>query len=315
MLNALALCAALVTSPSWVSFTIKDSLEVSIVRVVPAEGPALSAEVARLLRWRGDVNRNVHRGDTLQLLYQPGQTEPDLLALVFTGAQINLRAYRYTGADGIARYYDQHGVLVEPQLLNTPVPAYAQITETVQAGRGKRRHHGIDLKAAEGSPIRLPFSGSVLRTNWAQRVNGHCIEVAFDNGKVGRFLHLLRLDPGVRPGAHLAVGAPLGLVGNTGHSNAAHLHYEILVAGKPVEPLDVHGRRTARLGEDALAAFSTQRDALDRALVGPAAVPQLNGAGSAVTSVSSSIPPPLPATAAECVPVSTDVQKPLGCKP
>ncbi|HET6345865.1 MAG TPA: M23 family metallopeptidase, partial [Myxococcota bacterium] len=80
------------------------------------------------------------------------------------------------------------------------------------------------------------------------------------------------VDPGVRPGAHLGAGTLLGAVGSTGHSNAAHLHYEIIADGKPLEPLNVHGRRVVKMDGTSLASFATQRDAFDRVLEGPAAV-------------------------------------------
>lgn len=269
----LVLAAVVASPPALLTTTIKDSLEASIVRVLPNDGPALSAEIARLLRWRGDVNKEVHRGDNLEVLYTLGEGEPELLALTFQGSQLNLRAYRFQGIDGIPRYYDESGGLIEPQLLNAPVPGYVQITETVQHGRGRRRHRGLDLKAPEGSPIRLPYAGTVTRTNWAVRVNGHCIEVAYENGTKARFLHLSRIHDTVKAGVRLAAGTPLGLVGSTGHSNAAHLHYEIINGnGDPLEPLNVHGHRAVRLDAGATAAFATDRDALDRQLKGPAVV-------------------------------------------
>ena len=241
MLNALALTLALVASPAWVSFTIKDSLEASIVRVVPAEGPALSAEVARLLALaRRCEPQCPQRRHPPAALSGRGDRARSCWRWCFVGAQINLHAYRYAGAD-------QHPTLLRRTWRSGGAAAAqrpgAHLRADHRNGAGRARQAPAPRHRSEsrrGLAHPLPFSGTVLRTNWSQRVNGHCIEVAFDNGKVGRFLHLQRLDSEVRAGAHLAVDAPLGLVGNTGHSNAAHLHYEILVAGKPVEPLDVH---------------------------------------------------------------------------
>ena len=272
MFLSLILAAAVVAPPSLLTTSIRDSLEASVVRVLPDDGPALSAEIARLLRWRGDVNKEIQRGDTLDVLYELGDGEPTLLAFRFQGAQLNLRAYRFHGADGIDRFYDENGALIEPQLVNPPVPTYVQITEIVQHGRGKRQHKGIDLKAPEGAPIRLPFAATVTRTNWFTRANGNCIEVAYDDGKLARFLHLSRVATGVKAGAKLTANTPLGWVGTTGHSNAPHLHYEIIgTDGNPVEPLNVHGRRAVRLDAASAPAFLNQRDALDRQLKGPVA--------------------------------------------
>lgn len=274
----LALCSLTVAAadPALLTLTVKDSLEASVLRVMPGhDGSALAQEIARLLRWKGDIKRELHRGDNLEVLYEQSDTDIELVAMHYQGLQISLQAYRFKGADGIDRYYDEKSNLIEPQMLNPPVPTYEQICELVQKrSRGQRGHKGIDLKAPEGAPVRLPFAGTVSRVNWMRRVNGNCIEIAFDDGHVGHFLHLQHVDAAVKPGAHLNAGTPLGAVGTTGHSNGPHLHYEILTDGNPVEPLDIHGRRHVKLDGASLTAFNNVRNAFDRQLQGPpAAVP------------------------------------------
>ncbi len=263
-------------TPQWASLRLQASLEASLVRSLPRDGPALAAEVARLLRWRGDIQRQLHPGDRLALLYDDAarptaDTEPELQALIYVGRQVQLRAYKFADAAGIARFYDGSGTLIEPQLHNPPVPAYQQITETLQVRRrrGQRRHLGIDLKAPTGSPIRLPWAGQVERLNWRRRRNGLCVAVRFDNGRLGRFLHLDKVDPQVRPGARLPAHSRLGWVGSTGHSNAPHLHYELWQGTRPLEPLEAHGHGVGQLAPSALTAFAQRRAAYDRAMQGP----------------------------------------------
>jgi murein DD-endopeptidase MepM/ murein hydrolase activator NlpD len=185
----------------------------------------------------------------------------------YRGSQINLSAYRFAGSDGIARYWDENGKLIEPTIINAPVERYVQITETVQRGRGKRPHAGMDFKAPEGTPVRLPFAATVTRVNWSRRVNGNCIELELPNGRILHFLHLARIAPEVKPAATLQPGTPLGEVGTTGHSNAPHLHYEILEPdGHPLEPMEVHGTGTMTLGPETLPAFQAARAGFDRSL-------------------------------------------------
>ena len=289
-------------APQHLSLTIKSSLEASLVRAVPVshDGPMLSAEVARLLRWRGDVNRRVHPGDQLSLIYASQEEgEPVLLAMQYVGSELHLQAYRFADTSGINRFYDESGALIEPQMLNAPVPDYVQITELVQRGRGRRKHNGIDLKAPLGSPIHLPFAGTVSRVNWMQRLNGHCIEVRYDSGILARFLHMSRIDPQVRPHATLAAGTLLGEVGSTGHSNAPHLHYELRRDDQPVDPLKIHGQRRATAPQQVMAAFLVQRDALARTLVGPAELPRVEF-GKIAPAPSFLDSPPVSAAPARC---------------
>jgi murein DD-endopeptidase len=250
-----------------VRVTITSSIEAALTAAAGHWGRPLAAEAARLLRWRGRLNTLVRPHDELALMYappEPGGTEanPTLLALRYRGAQLTLDAYRFAGADGIFRYYDEAGELIEPHMVHAPVPQYEQITEVVQRGRGLRNHRGVDLKAKQGAAVVLPFAGTVRRLNWSRRHNGRCVEVLLDAGYLAHFLHLHEVSPALKVGAYLKAGTPLGTVGNTGRSSGPHLHYELLRNNQPIEPLLVHGRRTVRLGPEALKAFVPQRDAM-----------------------------------------------------
>jgi murein DD-endopeptidase MepM/ murein hydrolase activator NlpD len=295
------LLAAMLTpaDPVGVRVTIQRSIEASLpASLTPHAASVLGAEVARLVRWRGDIIKNVHKGDVMAILYEPTD-EPELVALEYRGLQINLSAYRFVGPDGIARYWDENGQLIEPTVKNAPLTSYVQITEVVQHGRGKRPHAGVDFKAPAGTPVRLPFAGRVTRVNWSRRVNGNCIEVELSDRRVLHFLHLSKVAPQVKSGAVLEAGTRLGEVGSTGHSNAPHLHYEILdPSGKPLNPLAIHGTGTLQLTEASLASFEGARTAFDKALgaatarVGVAAVAAGAAPICAPASVSTGEPAP-----------------------
>ncbi len=255
----LAAATWIALAPPVVHTQVKGSIEASLATQVGNDAPALGAQVARLLRFRGDINKNVHPGDLLSLMFEHAP-EPELLALAYHGSEITLFAYRFRGADGIDRYYDDQGTLIEPRILHSPVLGYVQITELVQKGRGKRKHNGLDFKAPVGTPVVMPFDGVVARVNWSTRVNGKCVEVVYKNGHVGRFLHLDRVDKGVIAGAHLAAGAAVGAVGNSGRSLAPHLHYEIRSQpGDVLDPLKIHGTEKATVPAGDRAAFDAAR--------------------------------------------------------
>lgn len=244
------------------STRVSGSIESSLSRVVGKAGPALAAQVARLLRWRGDIVRDVHPGDKLTILYR-NDSEPELVAVSYQGAAIQLEGFLATDKSGIARYYDSEGALIEPSLVQSPVPGYHQITETVQKGRGKRRHHGLDLKAPEGTPVLTPYEARVSRVNWSTRRNGLCVEVVYTEGPArgayARFLHLSRVDDQVKPGTRLAAGTLLGEVGSTGRSSAPHLHYEIRgKAGEVIDPLRIHSGAHAGLTQHRRQKFQQQ---------------------------------------------------------
>jgi len=244
MLSCTLLVALSIFGPSQqISADIVGSIEATLVKQSGSDGPALAAQTARLLGWKGDVARQVHRGDKIRLVYQAGDL-PELLALEYDGLKLKIRAYSFEGQDGVRRYYDASGRGIEPAIKNSPLANYDQITEVPQRGRGKRRHDGIDFKATTGTLIHMPFNGRINRVNWSTRVNGRCVEVIFKSGKKARFLHLNTVNKAVQPGRTLKAGTALGTVGSTGRSGGPHLHYEILSpSGKVLNPLDIHGTK------------------------------------------------------------------------
>ena len=96
-------------------------------------------------------------------------------------------------------------------------------------------HAGIDISSPKGSRIVAPASGTVVRVGW-DRGYGRVVEIAHGFGIRTLYGHLEM--PRVAEGQRVRRGDLVGLVGSTGRSTGPHLHYEVQVAGKPVNPLD-----------------------------------------------------------------------------
>lgn len=97
-----------------------------------------------------------------------------------------------------------------------------------------RPHNGIDLTAEIGTPIVAPASGVVVYAGW-DRGFGRTLEIDHGHGIRTRFAHCARLD--VRRGQRVTRGQLIAAVGNSGLTTSPHLHYEIHVNGRPVDPL------------------------------------------------------------------------------
>jgi murein DD-endopeptidase MepM/ murein hydrolase activator NlpD len=101
---------------------------------------------------------------------------------------------------------------------------------------GRRFHNGIDLGAPRGTPVRAAAAGTVATCG---RRSAEGLFVALRHG--GRvetlYAHLAGFPAGLRRGQPVPAGTVIGYVGSTGLSTGPHLFYELVVDGRPVDPL------------------------------------------------------------------------------
>jgi len=99
----------------------------------------------------------------------------------------------------------------------------------------ERAHQGVDISAPRGTPIIATANGRVISAG--RRGNyGIMIEIDHGYGYVSRYAHAAMAY--VRPGQWVTRGDTIGEVGSTGLAAGTHVHYEVLVNGRPVNPLD-----------------------------------------------------------------------------
>jgi murein DD-endopeptidase MepM/ murein hydrolase activator NlpD len=97
-----------------------------------------------------------------------------------------------------------------------------------------RPHEGIDVRAQVGTPIQAPAAGTVVKAGW-EGGYGRTVEIDHGFGIVTRYAHTSRIF--VNVGQRVQRGELIANVGRSGLAEAAHLHYEVHVGGRPVDPL------------------------------------------------------------------------------
>jgi murein DD-endopeptidase MepM/ murein hydrolase activator NlpD len=97
-----------------------------------------------------------------------------------------------------------------------------------------RPHEGIDVTAPMGSPIEAPAAGIVTDAGWESGY-GNTVTIEHGFGIETKFAHASKLL--VRTGQRVSRGQRIALVGNSGLATGPHLHYEVHVKGRPVDPL------------------------------------------------------------------------------
>ncbi|TNE52243.1 MAG: M23 family metallopeptidase [Deltaproteobacteria bacterium] len=256
------------------SASIRGPLPHSLRRVTTWEKARfLSALAARLLIWKVDLRRGLRRGDKIRILYRPvnEQSRFQIEAMMYKSRKHRktYRFYRFQASNQkFAVYYDEQGKTVEEYLESSPLKTYEQVTSILKM---RPRHKGVDFKAPVGTVITLPYRARVLRKNWNTRYNGLCLKVEFLGKRHRRrrvralFLHLHKVYKAAKPGAVLRAGTPIGEVGNTGRSTAAHLHYQLETRRRRIiDPFRFHRTYQRSLPAGLMEGFQTRRRSLDR---------------------------------------------------
>lgn len=101
-----------------------------------------------------------------------------------------------------------------------------------------RMHEGIDLTAPTGTPVYASGDGVIIRADANNRGYGNCVKINHGYGYMTVYAHLSEIL--VNPGEDVKRGDVIGLVGNTGLSTSAHLHYEVRMNNKPVNPVNFY---------------------------------------------------------------------------
>ena len=113
---------------------------------------------------------------------------------------------------------------------------FDEISDPFGTPRNNRQgfHTGVDFSAAIGTIVGATAAGQVSFAGWDNSY-GYWVEIDHGGGVRSRYAHLSEIW--VTTGAWVSAGSFVGTVGNTGNSSGAHLHFEIVMQGAPVDPL------------------------------------------------------------------------------
>jgi murein DD-endopeptidase MepM/ murein hydrolase activator NlpD len=101
--------------------------------------------------------------------------------------------------------------------------------------QGRRKNHkGVDIPGPVGTPIYATADGIIGRAQWVSGY-GKYVEIEHGNAIQTRYGHLSAMN--VYSGQRIKQGDVIGFMGSTGRSTGSHLHYEVRIAGEPVNPM------------------------------------------------------------------------------
>ena len=232
-------------------------------------------DLIRIYSFDVDFQRKVQPGDSFEVLYagdaKPGaQMRTDVLFASLTVGGETKQLYRYrTPDDGLVDYYDPMGKSAKKFLVRKPV-AEGHLT----SGFGLRRHPilgyvkmhtGVDWAAPRGTPVYAAGNGVIEKEGWESGY-GKFILIRHHYGYETAYGHMSAFAKGTQEGEHVRQGQVIGFIGSTGLSTGSHLHFEIRINNRFVDPMRIrlpHGRE---LKGPILTAFEKERVRVDSIL-------------------------------------------------
>ncbi len=255
-----------------------DGIRLRPVRVVIATDAAhvprpVIDDFIRIYSYDVDFQRKVQPGDSFEVLFAGEDENPGdnskadvLFALLTTGGETR-KFYRYqTNDDNLVDYYDETGKSAKKFLVRKPVS-----DGNITSGFGGRNHPllgydkmhtGVDWGSSTGTPVFAAGNGVIDKVGW-EGGYGKYIRIRHANGYETAYGHMSAFARSMEAGMKVRQGQVIGYVGSTGLSTGAHLHFEILINGRFVDPMKVRLPRGRVLEGTLLTAFDQERTRLD----------------------------------------------------
>ena len=242
--------------------------------------PEQIMKILRIHAYETDFRRRVRQGDQVEWFFdlrqqKSGRTEiGELLYTSITAGGEKQRFWRYRTRDGIIDYYDANGENSKKFLMRKPVRGNS-VRLTSGFGfrrhpvlRQRRMHTGIDYAGPRGTPI-LAAGKGIIDEARRRGSYGNYIRIKHANGYMSAYAHLHRFGKGITKGVKVRQGQIIGYLGNTGLSSGPHLHYEVLVNQRFVNPLKIKVPQARRLTGTELAEFKRKREQIDELMARP----------------------------------------------
>ncbi|MCV3238509.1 M23 family metallopeptidase [Mesorhizobium sp. ZC-5] len=232
----------------------------------------MTGKLIKLLASDVDFQSRLNPADRIEVFFsQPdsddqASEDSELLYVSATFGGNTRNFYRFQMEDGAVDYFDQDGRSSKQFLLRNPVP-----NGQFRSGFGGRRHPilgytrmhtGVDWAAPTGTPIIASGNGTVEKAGWAGGYGRQTI-IRHSNGYETSYNHQSRIANGVAAGARIRQGQVIGYVGSTGLATGPHLHYELMVNGRKVDPMRVRLPVGRVLKGIDLEAFKRERKRID----------------------------------------------------
>jgi len=262
--------------------------ETALRNKVPA---SVIEDMVRIYSYDVDFQRKVQPGDSFDVFFageDEGSNITEKTEVLFASLTVGGETKKYyrfqTPDDAVVDFYDETGKSAKKFLVRKPVN-----NAIMRSGFGGRRHPilgyvkmhtGVDWATPYGTPIFASGNGVVEKVGW-EGGYGKYVRLKHNNGYETAYGHMSAYAKGMEPGKRVRQGQVIGFVGSTGMSTGAHVHYEILVNGRFVDPMRIKLPRGRSLDGGLLTSFEKERDRLDGMINNRGSAARVSDAGNA----------------------------------
>ena len=203
-------------------------------------------DLIRLYSFDVDFQRDIRKEDSYTVLYEIFYNDQrrevaygDIVYanLILQGKEIEY--FLFETIDGFD-YFNRQGKNVRKALMKTPLDG-----ARLSSGFGVRKHpilgydlmhRGVDFAAPRGTPVFAAGNGTVEYVG-LNGSYGKYVRIRHNNAYKTAYAHLNGYNKGINTGVRVKQGEIIGYVGTTGRSTGPHLHYEVMLSGKKINPM------------------------------------------------------------------------------
>lgn len=222
-----------------------------------------------------DFQRQIKAGDKITVLTEKFVTENNefshhgeiLHASLKTKKETHdIYLYSPDGKKENEQFFSKGGTSIKTNLLRTPVnvvriSSHFGYRKHPVLGYGKM-HKGVDFAAAKGTPIYAAGNGIIEFVGWKSGY-GRFIVLRHNGQLSTAYAHASRFAKNLKRGSKVKQGQIIAYVGSTGHSTGPHLHYEVRVNGKQVNPMKFKSTPGVKLTGTKLENFNKHKQQIE----------------------------------------------------
>ena len=224
-------------------------------------------ELVNSYSYQIDFQRQIKKGDTITVINEEFVTQEGkyshngkilYVSLNLSGTEYKIYRYSPDGSVNNHMFFSEDGKSVKRSLLRTPVKLVR-----VSSHYGKRQHptlgytkmhRGVDFAAPRGTPIYAAGNGVITELGWKSGY-GKFVQIKHSQTLSTAYAHASNFAQNLRVGSSVKQGQVIAYVGSTGRTTGAHLHYEVKVSGRNINPMSVKTTPGVELAGKQLAKF------------------------------------------------------------